>query len=631
MTHRPRGLLAVAAATALVAGLLTAGTAPATAAGPAVVTRAGLAPALVAGRGADLGFQEQEAEKVDHNGTVLGPSRAIYTQAAEACGRSAVRLTAGQWVEFTLPASANAITVRYSIPDAPNGGGISSTLTVKAGTDANRTMALTSKYSWFYPFVNKPGSNPAHVYDEQRMLFDKTYPANTPIRLTMPTGATAGWTVIDVLDSHLVPAATARPAGSLSVADYGADPTGAASSWDAFTRAIADATAQAKTLYIPAGTYQVNNRLVVDNVRIVGAGSWRTVLRGTQGTPSSPTPDGSRHTGIGFYGKYAEAGGSSNVHLSGFAIIGDVAERIDSDQVNGIGGALSNSTIDGLFIQHTKVGIWVDGPMNNLQISNTVIVDQMADGVNFHRGVTNSSVRNSFIRNTHDDSLAMWADVTQNSGNTFAQNTIQTTTRANGIAIYGGSGITVQNNLVVDPSGQGSGIHLGARFNALAFAGTITVADNTVVRAGIHHPGYNIDIGAIWFMVENRSIDADIQVRGNHVLDSTHSAFMTWALPAVRTQYAVRGLVFSNNRVDGTGASVLSAQSAGSASFTNVDARNVGAVGVNNCGSAAKPPAATDFTFTPVSGNDGGWAASRGCAVDPRGTTPPPPSTWVQP
>ena len=64
------------------------------------------------------------------------------------------------------------------------------------------------------------------------------------------------------------------------------------------------------------------------------------------------------HTGVGFYGKDASAGGSHNVHLSGFAIEGDVRERIDTDQVNGIGGSLSDSTIDGLYIQHTKVGLF---------------------------------------------------------------------------------------------------------------------------------------------------------------------------------------------------------------------------------------------------------------------------------
>ena len=94
---------------------------------PPVVTRAALDPALVAGRGAEVPFLEQEAENAPTNGTIIGPSRDAYTQAAEASGRKAVRLTPGQYVEFTLPAAANAITVRYSIPDAANGGGIDGT------------------------------------------------------------------------------------------------------------------------------------------------------------------------------------------------------------------------------------------------------------------------------------------------------------------------------------------------------------------------------------------------------------------------------------------------------------------------------------------------------------------------
>src|SRR5690606_7591109 len=131
---------------------------------PAVVTRAAIDPALVEGRGAAVPFHEQEAENAVTTGTVIGPGRDAYTIEAEASGRSAVRLTPGQHVEFTLPADANAITVRYSIPDAPTGGGITSPLDVsvlrngtKIGID--RRMTLTSAYSYLYhqyPFTNDP-------------------------------------------------------------------------------------------------------------------------------------------------------------------------------------------------------------------------------------------------------------------------------------------------------------------------------------------------------------------------------------------------------------------------------------------------------------------------------------------
>ena len=103
-----------------------------------------------------------------------------------------------------------------------------------------------------------------------------------------------------------------------------------------------------------------------------------------------------RNRAAGIYGKYVrrrlhrrdpphEAGGPSrNVTLKDFAIIGDIRERVDDDQVNAIGGAMTNSVVDNVWMQHTKVGAWMDGPMDNFTIKNSRILDQTADGVNFH-------------------------------------------------------------------------------------------------------------------------------------------------------------------------------------------------------------------------------------------------------
>ena len=197
---------------------------------------------------------------------------------------------------------------------------------------------------------------------------------------------------------------------SVSVLDFGADPSGRTESSNAIDAAIAAAKARGKKVFIPAGTYQVNRHIVVDDVTIEGAGNWWTIIRGRQVTLPSPLPDGSVHTGVGFYGKYVDdRGGSHDVHLSNFAIEGDVRDRVDTDQVNGVGGALSDSSINGLYIHHTKVGLWFDGPMDDLTVRNTIVADVIGDGVNFRRGVTNSKVVNSFFRNTGDDAMAMLA------------------------------------------------------------------------------------------------------------------------------------------------------------------------------------------------------------------------------
>lgn len=647
-----------------------AGTATAKDAARPVVTRAALDPALVKGRGADLGFMEQEAENAVTDGEVIGPDRTAYTLPAEASGRKAVTLRRGQYVEFTLPSAANAITVRYSVPDAHGGGGITAPLDVTVNGRARTTMTLTSQYAWLYnqyPFSNDPQAGllhddwwitecgcvpnattpapviskpfrPNHFYDEQRLLLGRTYKAGDRIRLTVPARSGAVPTTVDLLDSHLV----APPRVALLAANvlaFGADPTGRRDSAKALDKAIAFARRAHLKVYIPPGTYQVNRHIVVDDVTIEGAGSWYTVIKGKEVALDSPAPDSSVHTGVGFYGKDAADGGSRDVHLSGFAIEGDVRERIDTDQVNGVGGAMSDSTIEGLYIHHTKVGMWFDGPMSNLRITGNVITDQIADGLNFHTGVTDSVVRNNFVRNSGDDGLAMWSEKTGNARNTFDHNTVQTPVLANGIAIYGGTDTTVSGNLIADPIREGSALQVGSRFGAQPFTGHLWITDNTTVRAGTYELNWNIGLGAIWFYALERNIDADIRVTGDHFLDSTYNAIMLVADWPVKDTYSITNVHFKDIQVDGTGTSVVSARVAGSASFENVDARNVGAVGVNNCGSFNFPATGSEFSLTDLGGNDGGgttgpwlgaWELPNTITCDDRPpvVAPPGPAPW---
>ncbi|MFF9430563.1 glycosyl hydrolase family 28-related protein [Streptomyces sp. NPDC014746] len=668
-------------ATALAAALLALGTAltvapAARAAAPArpaagapatgpVVTRAGLDPALVAGRGATVAFDEQEAENARTNGTVIGPDRTPYTLPSEASGRKAVRLVPGQYVEFTLPRAANALTVRYSIPDAAGGGGITAPLDVAVDGRHRRTMTLTSQYSWLYnqyPFTNDPGAGPLHpdwwltecscvpaattpaptfdtpfrptrFYDEQRLLLGGTHRAGDRIRLTVPAGSPAAWTVIDLLDTELVaPPHVER--GGIDVRALGADPTGRRDAAPAIERAIALARRVGRPVYLPPGTFRVDRHIVVDDVTIVGAGNWHTVLKGREVALAEPAPDGSRHTGVGLYGRPASEGGSRNVHLSGFAIEGDVRERIDTDQVNAIGGALGDSTVDGLYLHHTKVGLWFDGPLRNLRVTNNVITDQIADALNLHTGVTDSLVRNNFVRNTGDDGIALWSEKTADARNTVSHNTVQSPVLANGIAVYGGADTTVEGNLVADPVREGSALHAGARFGAEPFTGALRFTDNTTVRAGTLDLNWKIGLGALWLYALDGSIDADVRVTGDHYLDSTHNAIMLVSEYGVKDLYGIPSVHFKDIRVDGAGNSVLSARTQGSATFENVDARNVGAVGVNNCGSFHFPATGSEFTLADLGGNDGGWLApwllpnTLTCDDRPPVVAPPAPAPW---
>ncbi|NEE44325.1 mycodextranase, partial [Streptomyces sp. SID8455] len=107
---------------------------------------------------------------------------------------------------------------------------------------------------------------------------------------------------------------------------------------------------------------------------------------------------------------------------------------------------------------HTKCGAWLTGPMNNFTMKNTRILDQTADGVNFHYGVTNSTVTNTFVRNSGDDGLAMWAENIPNVNNKFTFNTVILPILANNIVTYGGKDITISDNVMSDSITNGGGL-----------------------------------------------------------------------------------------------------------------------------------------------------------------------------
>src|SRR6185436_16088283 len=117
---------------------------------------------------------------------------------------------------------------------------------------------------------------------------------------------------------------------------------------------------------------------------------------------------------------------------------------------------------------------------------------------------------------------------------------------------------------------------------------------------------WNIGLGAIWIYALEHSIAADVQIVGDNFLDNGYNAIMLVSDWPVKDLYTISNVHFKDVKVDGTGTSVVNARAAGSASFENVDARNVGAVGVNNCGSFHFTAAGSEFSLTDLGSNDGG-------------------------
>jgi parallel beta-helix repeat protein len=556
------------------------------------------ASAATGGSGASLPYTEVQAENSATNGTVIGPS---YTQgqlADEASGRKAVTLQgsgSGQYVTFTTPVATNSIDFRYSIPDSSDGSVYTAPLSLYINGTKQTDFTLTNAYSWYYgsyPFTNTPGSGQHHFYDEVHRLFSTTYPAGTTFKLQVDSEDTASSYTIDFADFEQVGAALAQPAGSVSVVSQGADASGVADSTSAFNAAIAAAGAGG-TVWIPPGTYNIPGHIAVNNVTIAGAGRWYSTVAGT-----AP----------GFYGNSAP-NPSTNVHLQNFAIFGNVQERDDSAQVNGIGGAMSDSTVSNIWIEHMKVGAWMDGPMDQLTFSGMRIRDTTADGINFHGGVTNSTVTNSDIRNTGDDGIATWADssIGADSGDTISNNTVQLQMLANGIAIYGGHDNTVSGNLVVDTGiTQGGGIQVGQRFSSTP-VGTTTITNNTMIRDGDLDPNWQFGVGALWFDGSQGTVNGPINV-SNALIEQSPFEAIQWV------EGEVNGVNLSNVTIAGTGTFALQEQDPGTATATNVVATGVAQANAGNAPSYSCEGGG--FTITDGGGNSGisptqcnGWPA----------------------
>ncbi len=537
--------------------------------------------------GATLPYAELEAENATTSGAIIGPDRTFKTLAAEASGRRAVTLgETGHYVEFTLPQRANAIVVRYSIPDSEDGTGISAPLSLYINDARQADLSLTSKYSWLYsayPFDNRPvGRNAHRFYDETHMLLPQME-AGTIVRLQKDATSTAASYTIDFADFEQVAAPLAQPADSLSVITYGADPTGAVDSTAAIQKAISAGQSQDKVVWIPPGTYTVGH-IIVDDVTLRGAGMWYSLLHGY---------------GVGVFGNAP----SRNVQLSDFAIFGENTFRIDSLPHEGLGGGMGGgSVIENIWIEHTKVGVWFNGPMDGATLTGLRIRNTFADGVNLHGAVSNVIFEQSNMRNTGDDGMAMWSDGAAGHDNVFQFNTVQMPNLANNIGIYGGYNNNVTDNYLADTLWQGSGINYGNQYKAVPMSGTNLIARNTLVRAGSYDVNAGYGIGAIAFRAADSAMTATISVDDNWIDDSSYSAVHFLGAN-------ISNVTFNTNTVNGAGTFAVQVQAPGQATFNALLASSLGVSGIYQCGES--------FAITQGAGNTGWTEGTPYCGAWP--------------
>ncbi|MGW2169574.1 CARDB domain-containing protein [Streptomyces sp. NPDC001705] len=570
-----------------------------------------LAKSLVVGRGAAVPYTEYEAEDGRYDGTLLtSDAKRTFGHTnfgTESSGRESVRLdSTGDHVEFTSTTPTNSIVVRNSIPDAPGGGGADATISLYADGQFVQKLNLSSKHSWLYGstddpegLTNRPGGDARRLFDESHALLNKTFPQGTQFRLQRDAGDTAAFYVIDLIDLEQVAPPAAKPANCTSITQYGAVPGDGLDDTDAIQRAVtADQNGQIECVWIPAGQWRQEQKILTDdpqnrgqfnqvgirNVTIRGAGMWHSQLY----TLTPPHEAGGiNHPHEGNFGFDID----DNTKISDIAIFGSGTIRGgDGNHEGGVGlnGRFGKDTkITNVWIEHANVGVWAGrdysnipelwGPGDGLEFTGVRIRNTYADGINFANGTRNSTVYNSSFRNTGDDSLAVWAskyvkDTSVDVGhdNHFRNNTIQLPWRANGIAVYGGYGNTIENNVISDTMNY-PGIMLATDHDPLPFSGQTLIAGNALHRTGGAFWNEDQEFGAITLFAQGQDIPG-VTIRDTEILDSTYDGiqFKTGggAMPDVK---------ISNVRIDksNNGSGILAMGGArGSATLTDVTITN---------------------------------------------------------
>ncbi|MGG6314297.1 carbohydrate-binding protein [Paenibacillus macerans] len=553
---------------------------------------------VYAPRGASMPYFRYDTDEATRGGGAALMSAPTFDQAltaSEASGQKFVALPSnGSYAQWTVKPGqgGDGVTMRFTLPDSSDGMGQNGSLDVYVNGTKVKNVPLTSYYSWQYfssdhP-ADAPGSGrPLFRFDEVHWKLDTPLVPGDTIRIQK--GSDSIEYGVDFIEIEPVPAAVPRPANAVSVTDFGAVANDGQDDLAAFRSAVSAAVAEGKTLYIPTGTFHLGGMWeigsptnMINNLKVTGAGIWHTNLQFTNPNKASG--------GISL--RISGQLDFSNVYMNSNLRSRYNQEAIYKAFMDNFG---THSKVHNVWVEHFECGFWVGDYAHTpatiasgLVIENSRIRNNLADGVNFAQGTSNSIVRNSSLRNNGDDALAIWTSNVNGApagvNNEFSYNTIENNWRAGAIGIFGGSGHKATRNLIIDTVG-GSGIRMNTVFPGYHFQNNtgIVFSDTTIINSGTSKDLYNGERGAI-----------DLEASGDSIRNVTFSNIDIIGSQRDAIQFGYGGgfqnIVFNNITIDGTGldgvttsrfsgphlgAAIFTYTNNGAATFNNLVTRNV--------------------------------------------------------
>lgn len=426
---------------------------------------------------------EAEQGRCESEGVKFIDTRNDYNQenlASEASFMECAELGArGSSVSWTLDKDADALTIRFSLPDSSDGKGTKQTVGILSDGVKVTDVELDSYWAWQYTVKANvgekyPDNTPADNkfarmrFDEANVLLPKTLKAGSKLTIVKENDA-ADAVTIDFVEAEM--------AQHYAKTDYSGDVVvyeGDGSTLQSFVNQNAG-----KTIYIPEGTYTIPVWLEIRNANthIVGAGMWHTILM------FSANPDNNR--------TYMRRGvrcsvnkvSIENLTLNTLCNKRYFENKSSQQMGKGLSGSWgTNSVIRNVRADHFECGAWIadyDGnSTRGLLVEGCRFRNNYADGINLCSGTQSVTVRNCSFRNNGDDDMASWSTGNEARNNTFENCTAENNWRASSLGIFGGRNHKALNIAIYD------GMECGARINA-DFDGTGFSTQDEILFKGI--------------------------------------------------------------------------------------------------------------------------------------------------
>lgn len=418
-------------------------------------------------------------------GETLAPP-SPYSQAplqADASRQTAITLAAqGDFVEWTADAEANALSLRFSLPDSPDGKGTKSTVAFYAGDEKLADIDLDSYWAWQYTQIAySQDKYPDNIPDDSkfaRMRFDEVYKLldravaqGEKFRIVRESGDVP--VTIDFIELEMAP----EPVSFNDIEGEKVLFDGSVGLQQLINNN------PGKTIFIAPGTYNLPRRIIIssDNTKIVGAGIWYSYLY------FNAAPD-KRNT-------FSQRGFESNANgllFEGFSVNTANNQRYFENNPNnqvgkGFQGSLgSNSTIRNVRVDHFECGAWIADyngvASRNLTVEHCRFRNNYADGINLCTGTQGARVAHCSFRNNGDDDMAIWSTSNGSHNNIYEYNSADCNWRASSLAIYGGRDNKARYIHIADAMEEG--LHINGEFRMTGFEGTTEVSEVTIERAG---------------------------------------------------------------------------------------------------------------------------------------------------